>query len=157
MGEQQKKKKQSNKGRQLMKRQRTFPDEDEGEEVPRSPTAATIGELPLSAPQSSQISQASEARQFIFMPTPKVHMQQSNNNEDPDFEIPGFEFEEDPAIRPRSVSEVKSRLQQRQKQPISSGTRIIKFVGDGAITSKQLEKQKTDKLKARKGNGKAQQ
>ncbi|XP_009626476.1 uncharacterized protein [Nicotiana tomentosiformis] len=105
MGEQQKKKKQSNKGRQLMKRQRTFPDEDEGEEVPRSPTAATIGELPLSAPQSSQISQASEARQFIFMPTPKVHMQQSNNNEDPDFEIPGFEFEEDPAIRPRSVSE----------------------------------------------------
>ena len=76
MGEHHKKKKQSNKGRKPMKRQRTLLDEDEGDEVPRSPTAATIEELPLSAPQSRQISQASEARQFIFMPTPKVHMQQ---------------------------------------------------------------------------------
>ncbi|XP_060179076.1 uncharacterized protein LOC132609216 isoform X2 [Lycium barbarum] len=120
---------------------------------------AIVDDLLLSAPQPSQ---------SIFDPSPSDH----------DFEYPGLELEEDLPLRPRGVSELKSRLQQRQKQPILTGSRQISFIGDArglskpselyapkglssngniSLIGRQTEQMRVEKIKARKGNGKAQQ
>nr|XP_016458895.1 PREDICTED: uncharacterized protein LOC107782522 [Nicotiana tabacum] len=99
------------------------------------------------------------------------------SNECPDFEIPNFEPEPDIAIRPKSISEARTRLQLRQ-QSVPVATRQIGFVGDSsgvshpskltfsakgitwlgnsAITGNQLNKQRLTKLQAIKDSGKEQ-
>nr|XP_033511601.1 uncharacterized protein LOC117276366 isoform X3 [Nicotiana tomentosiformis] len=137
----------------------------------------TEDDFHLSAPQPSQNSQVSESSNFVFMPTPTVQRQLPTSNECPDFEIPKFEPEPDIAIRPKSISEARIRLQLRQ-QSVPVATRQIEFVGDSsgvsqpskltfsakgitwlensAITGNQLNKQRLTKLQARKGSGKEQ-
>nr|XP_016452024.1 PREDICTED: uncharacterized protein LOC107776625 [Nicotiana tabacum] len=94
------------------KKQRTLVDEPEDD-------------FHLSAPQTIQNSQSSN---FVFMPTPTVQRQLPTSN-DPNFEIPNFEPEPDIAIKPKSISEARTRLQLRQ-QSVPTATRQIRFVGD---------------------------
>ncbi|OIT02577.1 hypothetical protein A4A49_56474 [Nicotiana attenuata] len=136
-----------NSKRKQTKKQRIMVDEPVNEQ-PTSPAAAPIPteeDFNLSAPQPSQNSQPSS---FVFMPTPTVQQQ-----------LP-TEHEPDIAVRPRSISEARTRLQLRQ-QSIPIATRQIGFVGDSsgarsAITGNQLNKQRLKKLNARKGSGKEQ-
>ena len=148
------------KNKQPMNMQMRLVDEEVVDEAPLIfPDIATVDDLPLSAPQPSQ---------SIVDPSPCDH----------DFEYPGLELEEDLPLRPRGVSELKSRLQQRQKQPILTGSRQISFIGDArglskpielyapkglssncniSLIGRHLEQMRVEKIKARKGNGKAQQ
>ncbi|MCD9560483.1 hypothetical protein HAX54_019169 [Datura stramonium] len=101
------------KGTKPTKRQRRLINEEEVEEErPRSPLAAIVEDLPLSAPQPSQNSPS--------------RVQTS----EPDFEYPSIEVEEDLPWRPKGVSEFKSLIQQRMKQPLSTRIRQINFKGD---------------------------
>nr|XP_016467891.1 PREDICTED: uncharacterized protein LOC107790484 [Nicotiana tabacum] len=157
------------------KKQRTLVDEPNSEQ-PTSPVAADIPTEDGFHLSASQPSQNSQSNNFVFMPTPTVQRQLPTSN-DLDFEIPNFEPEPHIALRPKSISEVRTRLQLRQKN-VPIATRQIEFVGDSrgasqpskltfsakgltwleksAITKNQLNKQRLNKLKARKGSGKEQ-
>ncbi|OIT19217.1 hypothetical protein A4A49_59021, partial [Nicotiana attenuata] len=172
------------KGKQT-KRKRNLLDEADDEQ-PRSPPAAPVPqeandeEILLSAPQPSQPTQTSQSSNMLLMPTLSVQRKEPSCSAFPDFDYPNFDPEPEPkiAIRPRSISEAKTRLQLRQLQSTTIGTRAIRFVGDAsgvsepsnlpflpkklqwkgknAIAGNHLNKQRLAKLKAKKGNGKKQ-
>ncbi|KAF3669538.1 hypothetical protein FXO38_07529 [Capsicum annuum] len=156
--------KQPMEGKQSMKRRRTLIDEEDVEPIPpppRFPDHAIVEDVALTSPQASQDS-ASTQCQLLFGEY---------------FEYRGLEVEKDVSWKPRSVSEFKSKILQRQKQPKPIGSRQIKFLhgvigstkpsdlyepkglswnDNASITGRQLEQLRVDKLKTRKGNGKAQ-
>ncbi|KAH0635896.1 hypothetical protein KY289_035811 [Solanum tuberosum] len=90
---------------------------------------------------------------------------QPTQDEDGDF---GLDVEDDMPWKPRDFSELNSRIQQRQKQARPTGSSRINFLGDGpsvpsdlyapkGLTRRMLEQSRVEKLKTKKGNGKAQQ
>ncbi|XP_019233286.1 PREDICTED: uncharacterized protein LOC109213902 [Nicotiana attenuata] len=117
------------KGQQT-KRKRTLLDEADDEQ-PRSPSPAPVPQeatdekIPLSAPQPSQHTQTSQSSNLLFMPTPSVQRKEPSCSAFPDFDYLDFDPEPEPkiAIRPRSISEAKTRLQLRQLQSTTIGTR----------------------------------
>ncbi|PHU04632.1 ABC transporter C family member 5 [Capsicum chinense] len=155
--------KQPMKSKPSMKRRRTLIDEEDVEPSPsRFPDHAIVEDVALTAPQASQGS-ASTQRQLLFGES---------------FEYRGLKVEKYVSWKPRSVSEFKSKILQRQKQPKPIGSRQINFFHDvigstkpsdlyapktlswndnASITGRKLEELRVDKLKTRKGNGKAQQ
>ncbi|WMV58459.1 hypothetical protein MTR67_051844 [Solanum verrucosum] len=98
----QKRKKQTNE------RHRTLIDEEDVEfNPPSSPIATTVEDFPLTAPQPTQ---------------------DCALDEDEDFAL---DVEDDMPWKPRDFSELKSRIQQRQKQAQPTGSRRINFDCDG--------------------------
>nr|XP_016504954.1 PREDICTED: uncharacterized protein LOC107822885 [Nicotiana tabacum] len=67
-------------------------------------------------------------QQLCVYATPTVQRQLPTSN-DPDFEILNFEPKPEKAIRPKSISEARTRLQLRQ-QSVPIATRQIGFFGD---------------------------
>ncbi|KAK4729664.1 hypothetical protein R3W88_022652 [Solanum pinnatisectum] len=104
--------KQCDEGKKQMKeRHRTLIDEEDVESSPsRSPNAAIVEDFPLKAPPPNCAS-------------------------DEDFDL---EVKNDMTWKPRGISVLKSRIQQRQKQAQPIGSRQINFLGDGLTASSDL-------------------
>ncbi|KAF3628173.1 hypothetical protein FXO38_28393 [Capsicum annuum] len=127
--------KQPQKGNQSMKRQRTLIDEEDVEPSPlRFPNDAIIEDLPLTAPQASQDSASTQHQSFFGKSFGQFIFGSSSSY--PEFNNRGLEVEEDVPWKPRGVSEFKSRILQRQKQPKPTGLRQIKFLHDGIDSTK---------------------
>ncbi|KAM3357519.1 hypothetical protein P3S68_020450 [Capsicum galapagoense] len=160
-----------------MKRQRTLIDEEDVEPTPpRLPNDAIVEDLPLIAPQASQDNTSTQHQSFFGKSFDQSILGSSPSY--PEFEYHSLEVEEDVPWKPRGISEFKSRILQREKQSKTTGLRQIKFLHDGigstklsnlyapkgvswngnaSIIGRQLQQLRVDKLKTKKGNGKAQQ
>ncbi|XP_060170272.1 uncharacterized protein LOC132600852 [Lycium barbarum] len=92
-------------------------------------------DIQLSGPKPTQESSNPATQTFVFMPIPTASAHQPSSSECPDFEFPEFANEEEPNLRPKVVSEARTRLQKRKEAQMVTGTRTMNLRGDATGVS----------------------